>query len=188
MTALTRWQSFYEIVGSSAGALIGLQFVVLSLITQRRTSRLEPQAGSAFASPTIVHFATVLGLSAVICAPWDAPAAAAVVWGLVGAGGLAYGAIIFHRMRSQPVYRPEFEDWLFHVLLPCAAYAALAGSAYAAIFRLREALFAVAAAALLLLFSGIHNAWDAVTYHFFARAPDQPHPGSKMSSDPTQDP
>jgi len=29
----------------------------------------------------------------------------------------------------------------------------------------RPALFLVAAAALLLLFIGIHNGWDAVTYH-----------------------
>ena len=34
---------------------------------------------------------------------------------------------------------------------------------------LREALFGVAAAALLLLFVGIHNAWDAVTYHVFVK-------------------
>jgi len=31
----------------------------------------------------------------------------------------------------------------------------------------REALFGVGAAALLLLFIGIHNAWDAVFYHVF---------------------
>jgi hypothetical protein len=29
------------------------------------------------------------------------------------------------------------------------------------------ALFGVGAAVLLLLFIGIHNAWDAVTYHVF---------------------
>jgi hypothetical protein len=28
-------------------------------------------------------------------------------------------------------------------------------------------LFGVGAAALLLLFTGIHNTWDAVTYHIF---------------------
>jgi hypothetical protein len=32
-----------------------------------------------------------------------------------------------------------------------------------------EALFGVAVAALLLLFIGIHNAWDAVTYHVFVK-------------------
>ena len=179
MTALTPWQNFYEIVGSSAGALIGLQFVVLSLITPTRTARLDAQAGSAFGSPTIVHFATVLAIAAIICAPWDDPAVAAVVWGLVGVGGIIYVGIVIHRIRAQPVYEPAFEDWLFHILSPCAAYLSLAVSAVAARFRLRDALFAVAAAALVLLFSGIHNAWDTVTYYFFARARDpQPDPAS----------
>jgi hypothetical protein len=34
--ALSAWQSFYGIVGTSGGALIGLQFVVLTLIAARR--------------------------------------------------------------------------------------------------------------------------------------------------------
>ena len=55
---------------------------------------------------------------------------------------------------------------LFHVVLPFLAYGALAGSGSVAL-RVRTALFAVACAALLLLFIGIHNAWDAVTYHIF---------------------
>jgi hypothetical protein len=65
-------------------------------------------------------------------------------------------------MLVQTAYSPEFEDRLFHVLLPIA-YVMLAASAYAARFRLREALFGVGAAALLVLIIGIHNAWDAVT-------------------------
>jgi hypothetical protein len=52
-------------------------------------------------------------------------------------------------------------------LLPLAAYAMLALSAYAPLSHVREALFAAAAAAVLLLFAGIHNAWDAVTCHVF---------------------
>jgi len=31
MTALGEWENFYVIVGSSVGALIGLQFVVMTL-------------------------------------------------------------------------------------------------------------------------------------------------------------
>jgi hypothetical protein len=34
MTALDGWENFYVIVGSSAGALIGLQFVVITLIAE----------------------------------------------------------------------------------------------------------------------------------------------------------
>ena len=48
--ALAAWQNFYVIVGSSAGALIGLQFVVMSLITSMPTVRVNTQAGGAFAT------------------------------------------------------------------------------------------------------------------------------------------
>jgi hypothetical protein len=71
-------------------------------------------------------------------------------------------------MRVQTTYRPEFEDWLFHALLPGAAYVMLALSAFAAPAHTREALFAVGGATLLLLFVGIHNAWDSVAYHVFS--------------------
>ncbi|HEX8880033.1 MAG TPA: hypothetical protein VF749_08395 [Candidatus Acidoferrum sp.] len=64
------------------------------------------------------------------------------------------------------MHTPEFEDWLFRVLLPFAAYATLAGSACAALADAHEAMFGVAAAALLLSI-GIHNAWDVVIYHVF---------------------
>jgi hypothetical protein len=37
-----------------------------------------------------------------------------------------------------------------------------------------SALFGVAAATLLLLFVGIHNAWDSVTYITFEIEPDPP--------------
>jgi hypothetical protein len=70
-------------------------------------------------------------------------------------------------MQAQTVYKPVFEDWLFHALLPLAAYASLAGSAFAARSFARATMFLVGGAALLLLFIGIHNAWDTVTHLVF---------------------
>jgi hypothetical protein len=173
MTALSAWQNFYVIIGSSAGALIGLQFVVLSLIVQAPRGRTDAAAGEAFATPTIVHFGTVLGLAAMLCAPWNSTAGAAILWGLVGVCGVVYAGIVIRRMRSQTAYRPEFEDWLFHVLLPLAAYLSLAVSALGAGSHPRESLFGVGAAVLLLLYCGIHNAWDGVTYHVYSRRQEQ---------------
>lgn len=167
MTALTEWGNFYVIVGSSAGALIGLQFVVLTLIASRPIARGEAQAGDAFSTPSVVHFGVVLLLSAVVSAPWDGIGPVAVLWGLVGLSGIVYSIVVARRMRAQTAYQPVFEDWLFHVLLPCAAYTTLAGSAFAARSYARPALFLVGAAALLLLFVGIHNAWDTVTHLVF---------------------
>jgi hypothetical protein len=173
MTALAGWQNFYVIVGSSAGALIGLQFVVLSLVAARPIGGGTADAGHAFATPTIVHFGAVLGLSAVLCAPWDKAATVAALWGFGGFCGVVYAAIVTRRMRKQSAYQPEFEDWLFHVLVPFAAYLMLAVSAGTAHFHLRESLFWVGTAALLLLFTGIHNAWDGVTYHVFVKSQGQ---------------
>jgi hypothetical protein len=127
------------------------------------------EAGKAFATPTIVHLGTVLLLSAVLSAPWHGVASAAIVCGLVGLVGFVYEIVVARRMRTQTAYAPVFEDWLFHFLLPFVASASLALSAYAARSHASGALFGVAAAALLLLFIGIHNAWDAVTYHVFVR-------------------
>jgi hypothetical protein len=166
MAEFAAWNSFYVIVGSAAGALIGLQFVVMTLIADRPALRAA-EAGAAFATPTIVHFGVVLLLSAVVSVPWHAIGTVSVVWGFVGLSGIVYAVVVTRRLRVQTVYQPVFEDWLFHVLLPFAAYAMLAGSAYVAHSHARPALFVVGAATLLLLFVGIHNAWDAATYHVF---------------------
>lgn len=177
MMPLAGWENFYVIVGSSAGALIGLQFVVITLIAEIPVQGDVERAGSAFATPTVVHFGAVLLLAAVVSAPWRGPAGAEVTWGLMGLAGIIYEFIVARRMRLQDAYSPQFEDWLFYALLPLAAYATLAASAGAARSHLAGALFAVAAAALLLLFIGIHNAWDAVTYHVFIKQRRQQEPG-----------
>ena len=164
MSELSEWDSFYVIVGSAAGALIGLQFVVMTLIAERPPPGAK-EGAAAFATPTIVHFSTVFFVSAILRAPWHAITPLAGLWGLAGVGGAWYTLIVARRMRSQSTYQPEFEDWLFHCLPPLAAYAGIAAIALAAASHLREALFGVGAAMLLLLFSAIHNSWDAVAYH-----------------------
>jgi hypothetical protein len=169
MTELAKWESFYTIVGSAAGALIGLQFVVMTLITQR--PRVHADAGAAFATPTIMHFSAALVLAALLRAPWQTIATASMVWGVVAFAGVVYAVVVIRRMAKQGVYRPVFEDWMFHAVLPLAAYATLAVSAVTAADYTREALFGVGGSVLLLLFIGIHNAWDAVTYHVFVETP-----------------
>ena len=173
MTPLGGWENFYVIVGSSAGALIGLQFVVIALIADLPIARGAAQASGAFTTPSVVHYGIVLLLSALVSIPWHGIGMVAILWGLVGLYGTIYTVIVARRLRAQTAYQPVFEDWLFHVLLPLAAYVALAISACVAQSHARPALFLVAAAALVLLFIGIHNAWDAVTYHVFVRKQEQ---------------
>ena len=160
---LAVWESFYVIVGSSAAALTGLQFVVIVLASEIGGLG-DPQAISAFGSPTITHFCAVLFISALLSAPWHGLLFAAVLLGACGVGGVIYVVLVLRHARQQKSYEPVLEDWIWHGALPFVAYTALL---VAAMFLPRDptpALFAVAAAAVLLLFIGIHNAWDAVTY------------------------
>jgi len=166
MAEFTEWDSFYVIIASAAGALIGLQFVVMTLIAEKPPKDAE-RAGAAFATPTIVHFSASLLVSALMRAPWPAIVFPAVLFGLIGGVGLVYCAIVTRRMKKQVAYQPGFEDWLFHVVLPLVSYAMLASAAFAAPAHTQGALFVIAAGTLLLLFIGIHNAWDAVAYHVF---------------------
>jgi len=166
MPELAHWDSFYVIVASAAGALIGLQFVVMTLIAEKPPKSFEA-ASAAFATPTIVHFSASLLISALMRAPWPALIYPALLWALIGLGGLGYIVTVGRQMKRQTAYAPGLEDWLFHVALPVVSYALLVGAALAVRTIAGGALFAVAAGALLLLFIGIHNAWDAVAYHVF---------------------
>ncbi len=68
-------------------------------------------------------------------------------------------------MHTQTAYKPDLEDWIFHAVLPITGYGTLAIPALVMPSHESSSLFGVAAAALILLFTAIHNAWDAVAYH-----------------------
>ena len=120
-------------------------------------------------------------LSALVRVPWDSPALLGWVCALLGCAGVVYALVTAWRMRRQTAYKPDGEDWLFHALLPLMAYALLAISAFAGFAHPREALFGIGAATLLLLFDGIHNAWDAAFYSVLMmrnqNPPEQPPQG-----------
>jgi hypothetical protein len=170
--ALSAWQSFYVIVGSSGAALIGVQFIVITLIAAMRL-RPTPDSLSAFATPTVVHLAGALLVSAVMSAPWRSLISTSIALALCGLGGLAYGAIVSHRARRQTFYQPVWEDWLWYAILPCSVYAALALAAVFLRTTTQLAEFVIGAAALALLFIGIHNAWDSVTHIMVAGSHDE---------------
>lgn len=161
--ALAGWESYYVIVGSSAAALTGLQFVVMALVADT-TKRASGDQIDAFGTPSIVHFCVALLTSAALSAPWHSLRSAALLLGVTGLAGLLYAAIVIRRARRQQGYEPVFEDWLWHAALPIVAYAALTGGAITALSYEHEALFVIGAATLLLVFIGIHNAWDTVTF------------------------
>ena len=170
--ALSHWESFYVIVGSSAAALTGLQFVVVTLIAG---STLSPSGRglAAFGTPVVVHFGSALLISAVLSAPWTSMAPVAWSMTIIGLGGLAYGVAVIRRARSQQEYAPVISDWIWHNVLPNFAYVCVLSAAHALSRSTDVALFILGGTALLLLFIGIRNSWDTVTYIVTEHRQDQ---------------
>lgn len=154
---LEPWANFYILVGSAAAALTGLMFVVITLVKER--------------TPTVVHFGAALFFAAVLSAPWHLLMHPAILLGFSGVCGMIYMARVIRMQKNLRTYVPDFEDWAWYTILPFVAY----GAAIAGAFMLRstpiEAMFAFAVCVLLLVFIGIHNAWDIVTFLTISDAP-----------------
>ena len=181
VSPLPAWESFYVIVGSSSAGLTGLMFVVITLIPQRRT-RAENLTINTFATPNVVHFCAALLVSATLSAPWRTMSYVGWLLGLIGVAGIVYVGIVVRRARRQTEYRPVLEDWVWHMILPFLAYLTLVVAAPILPRASTPALFTIAAATVVLLFIGIHNAWDTVTYMALAELAARTQPKDTRSA------
>jgi hypothetical protein len=102
--------------------------------------------------------------SALLSAPWPTMTGPRIAVGIYGLSGVIYTCVVMTRARRQSDYNPVFEDWLFHAVLPFVGYAATLASVCLLPRWSTPLMFVIGGAAVLLLFVGIHNAWDAVTY------------------------
>ncbi|HYX49992.1 MAG TPA: hypothetical protein VE843_09645 [Ktedonobacteraceae bacterium] len=162
---ITAWQNFYVIIGTAAGALTGLMFVVITLISGSQTPvQRSRMSVDAFGSPTVVHFCTALLIAAILSAPWQALWYVSLLLGLTGFGGVIYLVIVVLRARRQDDYQLVPEDWLWYMIFPFISYIGLLVSAILLPSDAVPALYGIGAVTVLLLFTGIHNAWDTVTY------------------------
>jgi hypothetical protein len=157
------WDSFYLLVGGAAGALIGLLFIVVTLIRGGDAGdRLR--GASIFMTPTVAHLAMVMALSAVAAAPrlpLTAVAVLVLLCALVCAGFTGRALIM---LLSKSINATHWSDIWGYGVTPFAASVLLAASATAVWFTPEWAARAIAAIVLLMLLIAIRNAWDLVTW------------------------
>ena len=180
MSTFTEWESFYVIVGSSAAALTGLQFVVIALIadSQRRVAARSTRSARRRSSISASR-CSIVGDAERAVAPLGVPA---IVCRLRGFIGLAYSMSIVRRRAEQTSYSPSSRTGSFTPRFPSVAYGLLALASLTLGHAPHGSLFAIAAAVLLLLFIGIHNAWDTATY-LVTRDDEKPDDTKKPPAD-----
>ncbi|HLZ98478.1 MAG TPA: hypothetical protein VKP66_11135 [Steroidobacteraceae bacterium] len=161
---LAGWDNFFVITGSSAAALAGLTFIVITLVAQ--SSGVKQNGLKVFITPTIVHFTVVLGFSAFLSMPHHTPLSLCVSLAVAGVLGLIYIATIAAGIRGMTsTYVPVHEDWVWNVIFPAGAYGTWLAAAVSIWRAPHASLYAVAAMLVLLMLIGIHNAWDIAVWN-----------------------
>ena len=162
---LAPWSDYYMITGAAAASLTGLMFVVITLVAgQERIVKNMRDGVETFSSPVVVHFGAALLMSATMAVPWGSLGPAAATLALISVFGMVYATRVALRMSQQNRYEPEFDDWFWYAVVPLAAYVVVFAAAIALWSSSEQALYALAAGTMTLIFAGIRNAWDIVTY------------------------
>lgn len=150
------WDNFFIMAGTAAATLIGLVFVAVTVGTGFSKSSIV-HGTRGFLTPTLIRFSGVLFLSLALLAPWPSagPSGSFSAW--AGWPGLAYQIrVIVGRHKVGLVLL----DWLPHVSIPALGSGTLIAGAAGLPAERSFAPYALAGAAVLLLFAGIYGAWD----------------------------
>jgi hypothetical protein len=161
---LEGWHDFYVFAGTAAATLMGLMFVVMSLGQRALVTEEGTRARRAFFTPVVAFFTTIIVITVLMLTPEETPIVLAVLLAVVGIAGLTYLAMTgpYAAWRSSEL---GFDDLMWYVVLPYLSYVAILALA-AAIWKASTlGLYGIAAALLVLLLTGIRNAWDLVVYN-----------------------
>jgi hypothetical protein len=169
------WADFFLLAGSAAAVLIGLIFVVMTLMQDRPRSSVL--AGSRlYMGPVVLHMSLVLVLSGAALVPRIAPDEFATAAAVVALAGAVRGIIVTVGIRRLAFSDdpPHWSDMWFYGAIPAALYFVLAVAALGVAGGQVWARDAVAAVVVGLLLVGIRNEWDLVTW--LAPRPDGKEP------------
>jgi len=159
------WDNFYLMMGSAAGGLIGLLFVVVTL-TAGLDRPQSSRGSSLYLTPTALNFGLVLSICAVAVAPPLAAIETSVMIGLIALGGLV-GSLrpILGIPRPPPGQgAPHWSDVWMYGATPALIYLGLLAAAIAVWAGAAWAAHVMAGLLLILLLVSIRNAWDLMTF------------------------
>ena len=164
LTYLAPWSAFFTMTAASAATLTGLMFVVLTLVSGSNRTQAAKDGVSTFSTPTVIHFGAALLISAILCAPFRSLGVPATAIAIAAFAGVVHMLRVAFLSRRLTRYSPDVEDWIWYTVLPLIAYCTIFAAAMAMFSAPVNALFVLAAGLLFLIFMGIRNAWDIVTY------------------------
>jgi hypothetical protein len=150
------WSDFYQVIGATAGTLIGLIFVVVSLGADHAKAGDEHRLRVGV-TPTLIHFASLLLCALSMLAPLS-NAARAIAVGLIGCAGLGYMVNLAFLVPKR--IKAEERQTLWFGILPVLGYAGfmVTAAAWALASSLAPEIGGIAS--VVLLVAALHNCWS----------------------------
>jgi hypothetical protein len=159
------WGEFYLVIGGAAAVLVGLIFVVVTLMQDKPRSIML--AGSKlYMGPIVLHLSFVLVLTVAALTPevsrqeYAAIAAAVAMWGLYRGVQSTIGISRLARTDDPP----HWSDKWFYGVAPTALSLGVALIAWAFWSGAEWAVHGVAVVNTAILLLAIRNEWDLVTW------------------------
>ena len=156
MNELERWANFYLLMSGSAATLLGLMFVVIAFAVERRSG--DAAKIHIYLTPTVIYFASVLCLAALLTFPNHTRLTASLCTCLVGVAGLVYSGSFLIGRGGKKNYS-ELEDWIVYAVVPFAAYGVQVFGGVLFFHAPQRGLTLVAAGMLSLLALAVRNSW-----------------------------
>ena len=156
------WGEFYLMAGSAAAVLIGLIFVVISLMQDRSRSSVL-QGSKLYMGPIVLGVSFVLVLSAAALTPGISGGQFALVAAAIALWGLVRAIVSITGIRALGGEVHWTDPW-FYGVAPASIYIALGGVAYAFSAGEPEAPLGLAAIVTAALLLAIRNEWDLITW------------------------
>ena len=155
-TLLERWANFYLLTAAAAATLIGLLFVVITLAAERMPQKDTPKI-RVYLTPTVVYFASVLAVAALLTFPNHTRLTATLCICLAGVVGSLYSATSL--VGADKKLFEELHDRIAYAIVPFAAYALFVLGGLLILHHPQHGLTLVAVGMLSLLAVAIRNSW-----------------------------
>jgi hypothetical protein len=160
------WSEFYLLVGSAAAVLIGLVFVVVTLMDDRPRSSVL-YGSQLYMGPVVLHMSFVLVVSGAALAPGITPsrfALLAAVISLWGFGRGVFSIVGLTRLWKDKAAHVHGSDIWYYGVIPCILYIAMAGVAAAFWAGAGWSTYGLAAVIAGLVLISIRDEYDLVTW------------------------